>query len=105
MHTEHFEVRRATVARLLEKWGHITAVGTTSVRTLESLAALAWRIRTAGTPDAGRVVGLSLIHISEPLSGRLALVGDDVSAFESPQEGNALLRHALLPFAARRRCV
>ena len=27
MHTEHFEVRRATVARLLEKWGHITAVG------------------------------------------------------------------------------
>ena len=57
MHTEHFEVRRATVARLLEKWGHITAVGTTSVRTLESLAALAWRIRTTGTPDAGRVVG------------------------------------------------
>lgn len=57
MHTEHFEVRRATVARLLEKWGHITAVGTTSVRTLESLPALAWRIRTAGTPDAGRVIG------------------------------------------------
>ena len=25
MHTEHFEVRRATVVRLLEKWGHITA--------------------------------------------------------------------------------
>lgn len=57
MHTEHFEVRRATVVRLLEKWGHITAVGTTSVRTLESLAALAWRIRTAGTPDAGRSWG------------------------------------------------
>lgn len=57
MHTEHFEVRRATVARLLERWGHITAVGTTSVRTLESLAALAWRIRTGGTPDAERVIG------------------------------------------------
>lgn len=54
MHTEHFEVRRAAVARLLEKWGRITAVGTTSVRTLESLTALAWRIRTAGTPDADR---------------------------------------------------
>ena len=52
MHTEHFEVRRGTVARLLEKWGHITAVGTTSVRTLESLTALAWRIRQEGTPDA-----------------------------------------------------
>ena len=57
MHTEHFEVRRETAARLLEHLGHITAVGTTSVRTLESLPALAWRIRTTGTPDAGRVVG------------------------------------------------
>ena len=57
MHTEHFEVRRDTVARLLEKLGHVTAVGTTSVRTLESLAALAWRIRTGGTPDAARAWG------------------------------------------------
>ena len=74
MHTEHFEVRRATVARLLEKWGHITAVGTTSVRTLESLAALAWRIRTAGTPDAGRVVGQwELYDIPADYSGRDAL--------------------------------
>ena len=74
MHTEHFEVRRATVARLLEKWGHITAVGTTSVRTLESLAALAWRIRTAGTPDAGRVVGQwELYDIPAEFSGREAL--------------------------------
>ena len=74
MHTEHFEVRRATVARLLEKWGHITAVGTTSVRTLESLAALAWRIRTAGTPDAGRGVGQwELYDIPAEFSGREAL--------------------------------
>ena len=36
MHTEHFEVRRTTVARLLDRWGDITAVGTTSVRSLES---------------------------------------------------------------------
>ncbi|MEG0499341.1 MAG: S-adenosylmethionine:tRNA ribosyltransferase-isomerase, partial [Alistipes sp.] len=57
MHTEHFEVRRATIANLLRKWGEITAVGTTSVRTLESLPALAWRIRQTGTPDAERVVG------------------------------------------------
>ena len=74
MHTEHFEVRRATVVRLLEKWGHITAVGTTSVRTLESLAALAWRIRTTGTPDAGRVVGQwELYDIPAEFSGREAL--------------------------------
>ena len=74
MHTEHFEVRRTTVARLLEKWGHITAVGTTSVRTLESLAALAWRIRTSGTPDAGRVIGQwELYDIPHEYTGRDAL--------------------------------
>ena len=74
MHTEPFEVRRAAVARLLEKWGRITAVGTTSVRTLESLTALAWRIRTAGTPDAERVVGQwELYDVSAEFSGREAL--------------------------------
>ena len=74
MHTEHFEVRRSTVARLLEKWGHITAVGTTSVRTLESLTALAWRIRTAGTPDAGRVIGQWVLYdVPHEFSGRDAL--------------------------------
>ena len=74
MHTEHFEVRRATVARLLERWGHITAVGTTSVRTLESLAALGWRIRTTGTPDAGRVIGQwELYDIPADYTGREAL--------------------------------
>ena len=74
MHTEHFEVRRATVARLLDRWGHITAVGTTSVRTLESLTALGWRIRTSGTPDAGRVVGQwELYDIPSEYTGREAL--------------------------------
>ena len=74
MHTEHFEVRRATVARLLERWGHITAVGTTSVRTLESLTALGWRIRTAGTPDADRVIGQwELYDIPSDYTGREAL--------------------------------
>lgn len=74
MHTEHFEVRRTTVEALSEKWGEITAVGTTSVRTLESLAALAWRIRTAGTPDAGRVVGQwELYDIPAEFTGREAL--------------------------------
>ena len=74
MHTEHFEVRRGTVARLLEKWGHITAVGTTSVRTLESLTALAWRIRQEGAPDADRVIGQwELYDIPADYTGREAL--------------------------------
>ncbi len=74
MHTEHFEVRRSTVARLLEKWGAITAVGTTSVRTLESLSALAWRIRTSGDPQPGRVIGQwELYDLPTEFTGREAL--------------------------------
>lgn len=74
MHTEHFEVRRPTVAALLEKWGAVTAVGTTSVRTLESLAALAWRIQQTGSPDAERVIGQwELYDIPSSFTGREAL--------------------------------
>lgn len=57
MHTEHFEVSLSTIDRLRARYGTITAVGTTSVRTLESLAALAWRIKTTGDADVSRVVG------------------------------------------------
>lgn len=37
MHKETISVNRSTIAKLIDKLGHITAVGTTSVRTLESL--------------------------------------------------------------------
>ena len=37
MHAEHFYVKRETIQALIEKQGHVVAVGTTSVRTLESL--------------------------------------------------------------------
>ncbi len=37
MHTEYISVRRSTVAKLIEHNGQAVAVGTTSVRTLESL--------------------------------------------------------------------
>ena len=37
MHTEHVAVRRQTIERLISYDGHAIAVGTTSVRTLESL--------------------------------------------------------------------
>ena len=57
MHTEDFEVRLATLENLLAHNGDITAVGTTSVRTLESLPVLGWRIRQGGEPDAERVIG------------------------------------------------
>ena len=57
MHTEHFEVRLSTLERLLAHIGDITAVGTTSVRTLESLPVLGWRVRQSGTPNVEQVIG------------------------------------------------
>ena len=57
MHTEHFEITRTTLELLHSKIGNVTAVGTTSVRTLESLAALAWRVKSCGRADCERVIG------------------------------------------------
>ncbi len=57
MHTEHFEVSLISLRNLVAHYGKITAVGTTSVRTLESLAALAWRIEQYGEAQEQRVVG------------------------------------------------
>jgi len=74
MHTEHFEVRRATVVALLAKLGAVTAVGTTSVRTLESLPALAWRIHTGVPIDGPGPVGQwELYDIPADYTGRDAL--------------------------------
>lgn len=73
MHTEHFEIRRSTVERLLANYGKITAVGTTSVRTLESLTALAWRIHRGEEP-AGEVVGQwELYDIPAEFTGEQAM--------------------------------
>ncbi len=57
MHTEHFEVTLSLLERLLAHEGDVTAVGTTSVRTLESLPVLAWRINQSGNPDTDRTIG------------------------------------------------
>ena len=45
MHTEHFYIDAVTAESIRQNIGSVTAVGTTSVRTLESLPALGWRIR------------------------------------------------------------
>lgn len=57
MHTEHFEVTLSLLERLLAHESDVTAVGTTSVRTVESLPVLAWRIHQSGSPDADRTIG------------------------------------------------
>ena len=74
MHTEHFEVRLATLENLLSHSGSITAVGTTSVRTLESLPVLGWRIRQTGTPSTEQIVGQwESYDIPENYTGREVL--------------------------------
>ena len=74
MHTEHFEVRLSTLEQLLAHDGNVTAVGTTSVRTLESLPVLAWRIHQSGNPDPECVIGQwESYDIPADYSGREAL--------------------------------
>ena len=50
MHTEYFAVHRHTIQRLLDNPGQVIAVGTTSVRTLESLYYIGTTL--AANPDA-----------------------------------------------------
>ncbi len=74
MHTEHFVIQRSTIQRLRASYGRIVSVGTTSVRTLESLSALAWRINSCGQPDVERTVGQwELYDIPVEFSGEQAL--------------------------------
>ncbi len=57
MHTEHFEVRLEGLKKILTHKENLTAVGTTTMRTLESLPVLGWRIRQTGNPETERPVG------------------------------------------------
>ncbi len=53
MHTEHFAVNRAFLENIITKNRRIIAIGTTTVRTLESLFWLAVKIYRHGTNDDG----------------------------------------------------
>lgn len=57
MHTEHFIVTLNLVKQLRKHLGNITAVGTTSVRTLESLTVLANRLLKNGDINSAKPVG------------------------------------------------
>ena len=74
MHTEHFEITFDALQGILEHIDRITAVGTTSMRTLESLAALGCRVLLDGTPDERRSVGQWEIYdMPERIEGRESL--------------------------------
>lgn len=57
MHIEHFEIRRSELEKLVTNIGKIIAVGTTTVRSLESLAVLGDRVVRLGSPMAEEAVG------------------------------------------------
>jgi S-adenosylmethionine:tRNA ribosyltransferase-isomerase len=74
MHAEHFEVRLSTIRHLIERFGKIIPVGTTSVRTLESLVGLGWRIAQTGSPGVDKPVGqFELYDIPASFDGLTAL--------------------------------
>lgn len=70
MHTEHFEVTAAALRRVAAHPGVVVAVGTTAVRTLESLAVLGYRVIRTGSPDTARPIGQwEACDIPEALGG------------------------------------
>jgi len=74
MHAEHFEVTLFALEALAAHVGRTVVVGTTTVRTLESLVALAWRIRNLGTSDEQRPIGQwELYDIPDSFDGGQAL--------------------------------
>ena len=91
MHTEHFDVTLATLRKLRENYGKIVAVGTTSVRTLESLTALAWRIKCGRQYNDGVVGQWELYDIPADFSGEEAL---DILILYMEQSGLEHLRAA-----------
>lgn len=71
MHTEHFEITLTTLENLIANSGKITAVGTTTVRTIESLTGLGYRVMRNGTPDEERTVSQwELYDIPAELTGK-----------------------------------
>lgn len=57
MHTEHFIVRLSSLRNIIGSLGRVVSVGTTSTRTIESIAALGWRVMQGGSPESERTVG------------------------------------------------
>ena len=91
MHTEHFDITLTTLRKLRANYGKIVAVGTTSVRTLESLTALAWRIKGGKAYDCATVGQWELYDIPAEFSGEEVL---DILILYMEQNGLERLRAA-----------
>ena len=91
MHTEHFDITLTALRKLRANYGKIVAVGTTSVRTLESLTALAWRIKGGKAYDCATVGQWELYDIPDDFSGEEVL---DILILYMEQNGLERLRAA-----------
>ena len=106
MHTEHFSVGLSTIENLRGRLGSIVAVGTTSVRTLESLPALGWRIRRGVSPDAEVVGQWECYDIPDDYTGLDAL--NDIAGYMQSrglQKLKAATRIMITPLGFRFRIV
>lgn len=72
MHTEHFEITLSSVEQMILSYGKIVAVGTTTVRTIESLASVAYRI-AEGESIETPIGQWESYDIPEEFSGKEAL--------------------------------
>jgi len=86
MHTEHFEVRLAQIEALLEHSGPRVAIGTTSLRVLESLYVVGQKIKN-GTPDPFNILqtdvfddNLSYNDCLQAIKAYLKLNGDQLGS-------------------------
>lgn len=106
MHTEHFSITLRAIENLRTKTGSITAVGTTSVRTLESLPALAWRIRRGMAYESEPIGQWEVYDIPDDYSGEEAL--DDIARYMRSQgltQLKAATRIMITPLGFRFRIV
>ena len=77
MHSEYIVVKRQTISRLLEHEGQAIAVGTTSVRTLESLYYIG--VKLQDNPDLSE----DELHIEQWMPYEYASKGPEISVMQS----------------------
>ena len=81
MHTEIIAVPRETIAHILAKLGSIVAVGTTSMRTLESLYFIGCQLRNA---EISEYRNIDSIHVDQFEPYQLSTFDSQLSALSSP---------------------
>jgi S-adenosylmethionine:tRNA ribosyltransferase-isomerase len=81
MHTEIIAVPRETIAHILAKLGSIVAVGTTSMRTLESLYFIGCQLRNA---EMSEYRNIDSIHVDQFEPYQFSTLDSQLSALSSP---------------------